>query len=120
MALQRQLLKRVVDRASSSSRIHSPAITIPRSDYSTSSPPHLPPFDYHPQPYNGPSADEVFQKRKKFLGPSLFHFYQKPVTFSRDFDCTKSNSCIEMINNFCILMDLINTGLTFCGYLKTP
>ena len=85
MALQRQLLKRVVDRASTSSRIHSPAITFLRSDYSTSSPPQLPPFDYQARPYNGPSADEVFQRRKKFLGPSRFHFYQKPV---RDFDCT--------------------------------
>ncbi|KAF3515092.1 hypothetical protein F2Q69_00008627 [Brassica cretica] len=79
MALQRQLLKRVVDRASTSSRIHSSAITFLRSDYSTSSPPQLPPFDYQPRPYNGPYADEVFQKRKKFLGPSLFHFYQKPL-----------------------------------------
>nr|ACJ85741.1 unknown [Medicago truncatula] len=24
-------------------------------------------------------ADEVFSKRKQFLGPSLFHFYQKPL-----------------------------------------
>ncbi|KAL2567697.1 hypothetical protein AAZX31_18G020500 [Glycine max] len=37
----------------------------------------LPPFDYKPRPYKGPLADEVFAKRKKFLGPSLFHFYQK-------------------------------------------
>lgn len=101
MALQRQLLKRVVDRASTSSRIHSPAITFLRSDYSTSSPPQLPPFDYQPRPYNGPSADEVFQKRKKFLGPSLFHFYQKPVRSSRDLDCTNLiYSCIERINIF--------------------
>ncbi|GMN33567.1 hypothetical protein TIFTF001_004235 [Ficus carica] len=41
--------------------------------------PVLPLFDYQPKPYNGPLADEVFQKRKKFLGPSLFHYYQKPV-----------------------------------------
>ncbi|KAG4989870.1 hypothetical protein JHK82_032181 [Glycine max] len=39
----------------------------------------LPPFDYKPRPYKGPLADEVFAKRKKFLGPSLFHFYQKPL-----------------------------------------
>ncbi|KAH7520664.1 hypothetical protein FEM48_Zijuj08G0169200 [Ziziphus jujuba var. spinosa] len=41
--------------------------------------PVLPPFDYKPKPYNGPLADEVFQKRKKFLGPCLFHFYNKPL-----------------------------------------
>lgn len=40
----------------------------------------LPPFDYKPRPYKGPLADDVFAKRKKFLGPSLFHFYQKPVS----------------------------------------
>lgn len=44
-------------------------------------PPVLPPFGYNPKWYNGPLADEVFQKRKKFLGPSLFHYYQKPVSF---------------------------------------
>ncbi|KAG5522156.1 hypothetical protein RHGRI_034364 [Rhododendron griersonianum] len=41
--------------------------------------PELPPFDYDPKLYTGPSADEVLAKRKKFLGPSLFHYYQKPV-----------------------------------------
>ncbi|WZZ34763.1 hypothetical protein YC2023_018164 [Brassica napus] len=50
---------RLVDRASSSSWIHSPAITFLRSDYSTSSPLQLPPFDYQPWPYNSPYADEV-------------------------------------------------------------
>ncbi|XP_020236918.1 alanine--glyoxylate aminotransferase 2 homolog 1, mitochondrial [Cajanus cajan] len=42
-------------------------------------PPSLPPFNYQPRPYNGPSADEVLAKRKKFLGPSVMHYYQKPV-----------------------------------------
>ncbi|KAM0056064.1 putative alanine--glyoxylate transaminase [Helianthus debilis subsp. tardiflorus] len=49
--------------------------------FTTVQPPELPPFDYPPVPYNGPSADEVFEKRKKYLGPSLFHYYQKPVIF---------------------------------------
>lgn len=44
-----------------------------------SSVPELPPFDYVPKPYSGPSADEVLAKRKKFLGPSLFYYYQKPL-----------------------------------------
>lgn len=42
-------------------------------------PTELPRFDYQPKPYKGPLADEVLEKRKKFLGPSLFHYYQKPV-----------------------------------------
>ncbi|CAN1257362.1 Alanine--glyoxylate aminotransferase 2 homolog 3, mitochondrial [Linum perenne] len=42
-------------------------------------PPQLPPFDHQPRPYKGPSADEVLQKRKTFLGPSLFYYYQKPL-----------------------------------------
>ena len=63
--------------------------TVP-SSYSTfaaateiSKPPQLPPFDYDPKPYQGPLADEVFAKRRKFLGPSLFHYYQKPVSVER-------------------------------------
>ncbi|KAG9451650.1 hypothetical protein H6P81_011615 [Aristolochia fimbriata] len=39
----------------------------------------LPDFDYQPKPYDGPSGDEILHKRKKFLGPSLFHYYQKPL-----------------------------------------
>ncbi|KAL0286862.1 UNVERIFIED_CONTAM: Alanine--glyoxylate aminotransferase 21, mitochondrial [Sesamum angustifolium] len=41
--------------------------------------PELPAFDYEPKPYKGPLADEVFEKRKKYLGPSIFHYYQKPL-----------------------------------------
>ncbi|WCJ27947.1 hypothetical protein M5689_009661 [Euphorbia peplus] len=41
--------------------------------------PKLPPFDYSPPPYSGPSADEILAKRKQFLSPSLFHFYTKPL-----------------------------------------
>ncbi|XP_031492840.1 alanine--glyoxylate aminotransferase 2 homolog 1, mitochondrial [Nymphaea colorata] len=44
-----------------------------------SAPPVIPPFDYEPKPYHGLRADEVLEKRKKFLGPSLFHYYQKPL-----------------------------------------
>ncbi|GAB4826337.1 Alanine--glyoxylate aminotransferase 2, mitochondrial [Ancistrocladus abbreviatus] len=42
-------------------------------------PPTLPPFRYEPRPYKGPLGDEVLLKRKKFLGPSIFHYYQKPL-----------------------------------------
>lgn len=47
---------------------------------SSAAPPELPPFDYEPKPYNGPRADEVLEKRKRYLGPSLFYYYQKPVS----------------------------------------
>ncbi|XP_041028164.1 alanine--glyoxylate aminotransferase 2 homolog 2, mitochondrial-like [Juglans microcarpa x Juglans regia] len=39
----------------------------------------MPPFDYSPPPYDGPSADEIMAKRKEFLSPSFFHFYKKPL-----------------------------------------
>uniref|UniRef100_A0A0C9RGV4 alanine--glyoxylate transaminase n=1 Tax=Wollemia nobilis TaxID=56998 RepID=A0A0C9RGV4_9CONI len=41
--------------------------------------PQMPSFDYTPQPYNGPSLDEILQKRKLYLGPSMFYFYDKPL-----------------------------------------
>ena len=39
----------------------------------------LPPCDHIPQPYIGPSADEVFALRRQFLNPAIFHYYQKPL-----------------------------------------
>ncbi|KAL5550670.1 hypothetical protein UlMin_000846 [Ulmus minor] len=41
--------------------------------------PKLPPFDYSPLPYTGPSADEILAKRKEYLSPSMFYFYKKPL-----------------------------------------
>ncbi len=41
--------------------------------------PELPPFDHLPQPYTGPSAEEVLALRKEFLSPAIFHYYQRPV-----------------------------------------
>lgn len=41
--------------------------------------PKLPPFDYTPPPYTGPTAAEILAKRKEFLSPSMFYFYDKPV-----------------------------------------
>ncbi|OAY44699.1 alanine--glyoxylate aminotransferase 2 homolog 2, mitochondrial isoform X2 [Manihot esculenta] len=41
--------------------------------------PRLPPFDYSPPPYTGPSADDIMAKRKQFLSPSFFHFYENPL-----------------------------------------
>jgi alanine-glyoxylate transaminase / (R)-3-amino-2-methylpropionate-pyruvate transaminase len=39
----------------------------------------LPPCDHVPQPYSGPSADEVLALRKQFLSPAIFHYYKKPL-----------------------------------------
>jgi alanine-glyoxylate transaminase / (R)-3-amino-2-methylpropionate-pyruvate transaminase len=43
--------------------------------------PILPPFDHQPQPYHGPSAEEVLRLRKQFLSPGIFLYYKKPVMF---------------------------------------
>ncbi len=39
----------------------------------------LPPFAHAPQPYSGPSAEEVLALRKEFLSPAIFHYYRKPL-----------------------------------------
>src|SRR5580658_7193248 len=41
--------------------------------------PTLPPFDYKPQPYKGPSADEVLALRKQYMNPGIFLYYKKPI-----------------------------------------
>ncbi|KAK2361282.1 glycine transaminase [Trifolium repens] len=42
-------------------------------------PPVLPPFDYVPSSYSGPSGDEILAKRKEYLSPSIMHFYKSPL-----------------------------------------
>jgi alanine-glyoxylate transaminase/(R)-3-amino-2-methylpropionate-pyruvate transaminase len=39
----------------------------------------LPPCDFQPAPYAGPSAVEVLALRREFLSPSLFHYYREPL-----------------------------------------
>jgi alanine-glyoxylate transaminase/(R)-3-amino-2-methylpropionate-pyruvate transaminase len=41
--------------------------------------PALPPFDYQPQAYRGPSADQVLKLRRSFLNPGLFLYYKNPL-----------------------------------------
>jgi len=41
--------------------------------------PNLPPCDYSPSPYHGPSADEVLTLRRQYLNPGIFHYYRKPL-----------------------------------------
>ncbi|KAL3356745.1 hypothetical protein AABB24_017416, partial [Solanum stoloniferum] len=65
--------------------------------------PQMPHFDYSPPPYNGPSADEILSKRKEFLSPSMFYFYEKnPVVFF-------TNSGTEA-NELAIMMARLYTG----------
>src|SRR5262247_1706684 len=39
----------------------------------------LPPFDYQPAPYAGPSAAEVLALRKAHVNPGIFHYYREPL-----------------------------------------
>ncbi|MCZ7592406.1 MAG: aminotransferase class III-fold pyridoxal phosphate-dependent enzyme [Kiritimatiellae bacterium] len=41
--------------------------------------PQLPPFGHKPQPYTGPSYEETLATRKKYLNPTLFMYYKKPL-----------------------------------------
>jgi alanine-glyoxylate transaminase / (R)-3-amino-2-methylpropionate-pyruvate transaminase len=41
--------------------------------------PELPRFDYQPQPYRGPSAEEVLSLRREFLNPGIFFYYKRPL-----------------------------------------
>lgn len=41
--------------------------------------PQLPPFDYVPEPYTGPSKEEVLAMRNEYLNPALFKYYRSPV-----------------------------------------
>src|SRR6201993_2399086 len=41
--------------------------------------PELPPFDYQPRRYLGPSAEEVLRSRRQFLNPGLFLYYKPPL-----------------------------------------
>jgi alanine-glyoxylate transaminase/(R)-3-amino-2-methylpropionate-pyruvate transaminase len=41
--------------------------------------PKLPQFDYQPQQYRGPSAEEVLRMRRDFLNPAIFLYYKRPL-----------------------------------------
>ena len=42
--------------------------------------PTLPPFDYTPKPYDGPTPEEILALRHEFVNPAIFHYYKKPIT----------------------------------------
>ena len=39
----------------------------------------MPPFDYQPRPYTGPSRDEVQRLRRQFVNPAVFTLYRQPL-----------------------------------------
>ncbi len=41
--------------------------------------PELPEYDHQAKHYSGPSLEEVMDMRRRYLTPSLFLYYQKPV-----------------------------------------
>ena len=49
------------------------------AEFNSTMHPTLPPFDYQPKPYAGPSAEEVLALRREFVNPAIFHYYKKPV-----------------------------------------
>ena len=40
---------------------------------------NLPPFDFQPAPYSGPSIEEVMAMRREFVNPAIFHYYKDPL-----------------------------------------
>jgi alanine-glyoxylate transaminase/(R)-3-amino-2-methylpropionate-pyruvate transaminase len=41
--------------------------------------PSLPNFNHTPEPYTGPSKEEVIATRKEHLCPSIFSYYKSPL-----------------------------------------
>jgi alanine-glyoxylate transaminase/(R)-3-amino-2-methylpropionate-pyruvate transaminase len=39
----------------------------------------MPPFDYSPRPYEGPSREEVLALRRQYVHPALFTLYREPL-----------------------------------------
>jgi alanine-glyoxylate transaminase/(R)-3-amino-2-methylpropionate-pyruvate transaminase len=41
--------------------------------------PSLPPYDYQPKPYNGPSLQEVAHLRQEYINPVVSTYYKEPI-----------------------------------------
>ena len=39
----------------------------------------MPPCDHQPEPYSGPSREEVLAARRDFINPAIFTFYSDPL-----------------------------------------
>ena len=91
--------------------------------------PKMPPFDYSPPPYNGPTVDEIMAKRKAYLSPSLFHLYKKPVSHSPTPDHFSSSSsssslvseksCISLFHFLKMRVSITSTNKKIYGQIKT-
>lgn len=46
---------------------------------SYASDPKMPGFNYNPQPYKGPSAEQVIKLRDTYMNPAMFKYYKKPL-----------------------------------------
>jgi alanine-glyoxylate transaminase / (R)-3-amino-2-methylpropionate-pyruvate transaminase len=53
--------------------------TTPVSSTRSLKPIPLPPTSHRPQPYTGPSAEQVLALRKQYLNPGIFLYYKKPI-----------------------------------------
>ncbi|KAF7816198.1 alanine--glyoxylate aminotransferase 2-like protein 3, mitochondrial-like isoform X1 [Senna tora] len=53
--------------------------TIPRSDENGDVFPQMPPFDYTPTPYRGPSTSDLLKRRKQYLPTSVGPLYTNPL-----------------------------------------
>jgi len=52
----------------------------PEPSFAMSDPrPEMPPCDFTPRPYDGPSAPETARLRSQFVHPSVFHLYAEPL-----------------------------------------
>ncbi|KAF8007693.1 hypothetical protein BT93_K1632 [Corymbia citriodora subsp. variegata] len=77
--------RRVLSGSSSSSRHHGLRFVSSSSSQAAykseqdNDLPRMPPFDYSPPPYAGPSSAEILAKRMRFLSPSMHCFYKQPL-----------------------------------------
>ena len=39
----------------------------------------MPPFEYVPRPYQGPSREEVLALRRQYVNPAVFTLYREPL-----------------------------------------
>ncbi len=39
----------------------------------------MPDSPYRPRPYRGPSREEVWTERQRYINPGIFHFYKEPI-----------------------------------------
>lgn len=71
LKLNHRFLTKLAQESEAESAIH--------TENGTQSLPQMPPFDYAPPPYDGPSAAEILEKRRRHLNPCMSYFYKNPL-----------------------------------------